>query len=494
MKSIKTLFALSALALVGLASCSGGEKQSSTKIDSSETSCECSETVCPDVHVHEPGTAYVYDDNGHWHTCSGCSKDIRFDYGAHELEEKDGASVCKVCGYTVEDVNNKLFAKVKEGIEAYSNNKDKLTTTCLVSMEENGTKMSMESKATFDFGQSFAHQQVSIIASDGGKTVASEYHLSKTGDQYYYYTSSGSSKAQKTSADYINCMYKEAIGEALPLENISVITESPSYDSVAETFQFMNGLNGNFSTEIYEKDGAVTLTITGVIYEMKDYCVSENIAEMIVTVKDGFLCGFSTNSDVKYNYLNGATGSEAYGVTATLEKKFDKEFYDSYSTDGIVESDPTDMNVDIYLGDYFFTDDSVQYGESFVNGNSAYGEVYYDKACTKKYDGAAIMSYNTTLYLKPVEVSPDDEYALIYRLTDVTYNRGKHISAVHKKKSYSIMVKGGNSYTLPWESEPTYMNQSVTVNGKDYSGYTAFAPEAGKVYTVVNTYTTYFGA
>ncbi len=495
MKYIKTLFALSTLALVGLASCSNGGNKTSTKTEESDTTCECSETVCPDVHVHEPGMGYVYNEDGHWHACSGClDKSIRFDYESHEYEIKDGLRVCKVCGYSPDEENEKLFAKAVEGIKAFLSNEDKLTAKSLVSIKDEDGEMSMESEATFDFASGIAHQKSSYIAADGKASTASETHLGKTGDKYYYYSGRSSKTAQQTSADYIDYVYDNLMDGMLPSEYLEVVAECPSYGSVGETFLYMNGMEGNFSTEISEKEDVITYTILGTIYEVGETYLSEYVSELTFVIKDGFLSGLTANSVINYNYSGGTTDCESYSVTTTLEKGFDQELFDSYSTEGITESAPTSMEIKIYIDDYYFNRASVPYGTAYTNSYSDYGELYYDKECTKKYDGENITNYNTILYLKPAEVSPSEDYALVFRLTDITCYRGKYISPKEKKTANCTKVVNNNDYTFNWETHPDQAGQTITLDGVAQSSDTAFFhPEAGKVYTVINSYTIYYG-
>ena len=496
MKYIKTIFALSTLALVGLASCSNGGNQSSTKADDTDTSCECSETICPDVHVHEPGMGYVYNENGHWHACSGClDKSIRFDYEVHDYEVKDGLRVCKVCGYSPDEENEKLFAKAIEGIKAFLNYKDKLTAKCLASMKDEDGEMSMESEATFDFTSGIAHQKSSsYIGEDGKVSATSETHLGKTGDKYYYYSGAVTKAARQTSADYIDYVYDNFMNEMVPFEYLEVVAECPSYSSVGETFLYMSGMDGNFSTEISEKEDVITFTIVDTIYEMGDHCFSESNIGLTFTITDGFLSGLTANNVTNYNYSGGTTGCESYSVTTTLEKSFDQELFDSYSTEDATESTPASMKIKLYIDDYYFNSTSVPYGTAYTNSYSDYGELYCDKEYTKKYDGENITNYNTVLYLKPAEVSPSEDYALVFHLTDITYNRGKYISQTEKKTADYTKVSNGNDYTFHWETHPDQAGQTITLDGVAQSSDTAsFHPEAGKVYTVINSYTIYYG-
>ncbi len=515
MKHIKTLLALSSFTLLALASCSSGSNNASSSCPTCpeascptcpEASCPtCPEAscpsesciTCPDVHTHEPGTDYSYDEHGHWHACSGCpDKTIRFNYEVHDYETKDGLRVCKACSYSPDKKIEELFAKFKKGVEAYLNNKDAVTLNCDVVSVEGGNSATMSAMATFDFKNGYAHQQSCYLGADDKKVVASETHLGKSGEQYYYYNGTSSKIAQKTSDNFVDYVYKGFIGEMFSLDYLEILVESPSYYGVAETFWFCNGMVGEFSTDISEsQEGAITLSISGTLNTLKDFTYTKNVASISFTVENDFLSGFLLDNAVEYKRAGGNEGSQDFQIKGTVEKSFDQELFDSYVTEGATEDTAMRMQVEVYIGDYLFASGAPLYGTAFEDVDPSRGKLYFDKECTKEYVGTPITSYGTVLYLKPVETAPSDTEAFIVLLEDVAYNRGRYLSPIHDKDADITMAESGTPYHLPWTSSHSEAGQTITVNGvaRDYDDG-PFTPEAGKVYVVVSSYNDYYGS
>ena len=68
-------------------------------------------------HTHSKETAYSYDENGHYHSCS-CDENIRFDYTAHTYTtNSEGINSCSVCGYVEYQEKDKLWKVIRNSLE-----------------------------------------------------------------------------------------------------------------------------------------------------------------------------------------------------------------------------------------------------------------------------------------------------------------------------------------------------------------------------------------
>ena len=508
MKHVKSLFALSSFALLSLASCSSGGGQASTggnpTCDCGKEECSISESSCPscpDVHVHEPGTGYVYNEDGHWHACSGClDKSIRFDYEAHDFEIKNGAHVCKVCSYSPDGDHEELFAKVKAGVKAFLDNKESLTISCDLEAAETSIEGAYASAskgvATFDFENGYAHYKVSHQDEEGKESIDEEKHIGKMGEQYYYYRTrtNGTKTAHKTSEDYINGLYEESSYDFCDAYTLQVIDEISSFSSLITNASFINGFRSDFSTDIYEKDGAVTLEITTSTVEMELGTYSESTQTETFTVKDGFLTGFGYSSSHSYQYAGGESSSEESSIVTAFSKSFDQTLFDSYDVTSAKEDSAAYMYVYVYIGEYRLYGMSTHYGSPFANIESEYGDVYYDQEFTKKYENEPITHYENNLYMKPIETCSSDK-AIVFYYSDVTYIKGPELSPKEEKYVEGETLSAGDSYELPWEDESTALGQTITVNGEEVSSEEdKITLEGGKIYTVINSYSVYYGS
>ncbi len=494
--------------LATLASC--GAKTECPTCSSCET-CGDVEPTTP-THTHTKTETYSYDENGHYHECSGCKENVRFDYEEHSFVEKDGINICSVCGYVENQDMEEFFKTFKKAIEAYE--ADKTQTTEVIyneSEKENGIyKYGYEatSKVSFDLERNlYFAEGVDIDTGydeegnvEDKETTKEGAAYIKNGDTYSYYKHSGDEKEMfKTDAHMIQNRFNKnylMTDYFSPLE-YSYLANFADYEKVFNKYYTSYGYDYiSINHSLKSIDGGYEYKID---IELRDAYTSqlgiytENFA---ITIKNDSFVSLIYASDRKYTYIDETTIAEEYiySYDISVSYDFDQTSYDAFDKTGYEDNgNGEEFDCTYYYEDYEIGNSvTLTIGETlasttYVGGMVTYGDIYYDKEFTKKYNGEAITGNMDKMYVKPTV--KEGSYAKIVLLSEKTYIDADGIeeNRVYSKWSSGrdVEVTEGqtNSFSVTYEEFSGRKTGKYYVNGELLEG-DKFEIEAGKIYIV----------
>ena len=123
-------------------------------------------------HVHDFGTDYLYDDNGHWQKCSGC-RDIT-EPATHVYQE--GGSICTVCKY----VKLTAIDKVKLTLTGYNYGETVVSATVSEVVAEGG-----EAKFKFSDGMTLISDKSSLLMLNTSDVIDNPTTVFTDAKKYY---------------------------------------------------------------------------------------------------------------------------------------------------------------------------------------------------------------------------------------------------------------------------------------------------------------------
>ena len=505
------------ISIVSMASC--GNNNSSTPINSQESGSTETHTHTYDASTWESNSTY------HWHPTT-CGHDEALVKEEHVFTEKDGNSVCVVCGYTISSKMNDYFKTWRDGIESTLNYTGDYTA------EYNSTYK----KSNSDDGVSITTEHVKeAISTNGLFARLDEY---KEDDEEMIYVSSVRkyndtnyiwSEYDSTESNIESAASYSEYSEEEDDESYSIICdETYANDYIRDDAMYLSlevyGVNGfmlyaddfsqcaeicldsnmyyymlndgpkitDYSVTINEDNGAIKLTSTysylyfyysssRTIYQ--DCTVSESL-----TVKDGKISEQDYTFVSSNNVNNTITNYEDY-YKITYNYNFDNDFANECN-DKVVDKITDKSNrvyAKLYLPDgSYIWDTANSYNEPAPSTTYGFYELYYDKELTNKYEGQPLTKSITKFYLKAV---PTENMVIFSEQETRKYNYPELIPEFLRIQDYVYQdyycfqsVDDAKNYL---SSQSTISNYSFTIDGEEYTSDTVI--ELGKMYQIVSS-------
>ncbi len=488
------ILGMSSIALFG---CTSTNSSSSSIGESSVTSQESSQ-----VHTHTKATAYSFDENGHYYKCAGCDENIRFDYEAHSLVEKDGVLSCSICSYAPYEENNKLYKTLRDGLNNFLNDEEDVTFD-YVKVEANDTNKTERKetcKGTFDRKNGTFYTTITSENTYSGNTSSSlnTTYISNENGQYKDYKSAPGRPSQtyqyyQADSNTAQRLYDSFTESAIDLELINRINAFDDFEELSHYLNFYLG-NGfadftpNYSFSVTENSLTFNIgyraisTNSNTLYEDFTY-------DATLTITDGRLSGYSHVYNYDSMWANGNEQLESKGITTNIKKGFDTEFYNSFSDkDSYTDTGlGTLYKITLYYQDYKLVSYNQRINEKLSNAiYDQYGSYYYDKEYTRPYNGENLTSEVNALYLKPKE-DVSSEQALVISLTDYDYvSPYSEALSYNEKKIYGAPSFFDAGYSYPLLITYESVNPQIIVNGTQLTPYTTTQSlEGGKTYIII---------
>ena len=465
----------------------------------SSLSNDASSSSSEETHVHTKNDEYSFDENGHYHKCSGCNENIRFDYEEHSFVEKDGIFSCSICSYSPNKQNEELFTKLKTALNNFYNDEEDVTFSSeFTSDVEIYNSSSVETvNGTFNRKDGIFYAKGKLENTYSGYTSNSSYaiYIDNEDGQYKEYMDNygrgkpiydGDDKTSQNQYDnYLNTAFDLDLFSRL--NNMDSLDEASSYLDLYLSQDLLD-FSSFYGFVVNEDSLTFKLSYSGTTFS-KTLWQSDNY-EGSITIKDGRITEFVDS----YNYdsfsPNGQEYLESRKAITHLSKGFDQEFYDSfegkenYSETGL----GTSYKMTLYLDDYKLITYNQRINEGLsYNLYDNYGTYYYDKECKKPYNGENLTSDITSLYIKPLEVV-DSTKALVWSVSDYSYiSKFKDSLSYNEKNLSSFPALYDANYSFPLSVSYEAIDQEIIVNGETLNKYTySITLEGGKSYLIVN--------
>ncbi len=491
------------------------------------------QNVDPSTHVHHASEEYKFDEYGHYHICNCGLEEPRYDYAAHDYETKDGYPTCKVCGY-VDDSKDASYREVQAALNEFFAYKGNLSfvaetnnRTLLLSGAVHLSDVATQ-KATLDRenGRYYSKTTTDSIDREGTETNTEEYVLStneNADSEYRYYEIDDSAKsyyaADEGYASYLfDGLFTDIDGEGVNIQQYAKwIANNAKMDDFLAAYPSLISQVGLYGCNAYKADGLATLEIT---FGYDDY--SSDTAErydlkVLFYAKDGLLSGFEVKNVYCVTHPNAKTGDDAdadggevddHSYKVTFNRELDSELSAECLSkiDGSADSGTAaEVAVDIYYVDYLWENSITAKIGSPITWE--YGDavtLYTDKDRSTPYVDQPIGSDSRTLYAKINDKMPDasSTYAAIVIVEDIKIIDTNSVEETHRKIFNSVTLYDTSAVTnvlLPWRSgtddDCEEVSQVIWINDKlrtkPSDGGQSLDIEAGKIYTVINSHTSF---
>ncbi len=499
-------FLLIAGSLAALTSCGNNQECSSCP--------SCDDGSSAPAHTHTKATGYSYDENGHYHACEGCEENIRFDYEAHTIVEKDGVKTCSVCGYIPNDSMHKAFASLQKGIKAYASDTTSSVTGSMTmsSLKNDAAVMTVDIdvKTTVDVENASLYikqtQSTKYYGSDGNvaysATGINETAYAKDDNSnVYYYKGSDDSKKYYLS-DQGMCKRTFEDGYSLDDSFYEYILQAKSYEvfqEMLETDVFYQTYLREYKAEQSAKtiDGGYEYTIYMENMVLDEYG-EKNITSVhiVYTIKNDYLVAEKfENSEIK-DYKYGDKEETKMATSVEMSSDFNQTFYSTFDKTNYTDSGEGQITkFNVYYDDYKISQISTSIGKTLDNyykdGGVAVGDYYYDKELTKPYNGEAITGDVGAIYLKPTV--KDGEYGKVIYLIEAEYIDPCGVFDPIYKRDYveAKDIATGSSYSVDYKTDDDSNNVGeIYVNGQ-LSEDNSITVEKGKIYIIEYKYVEY---
>ena len=476
-------------------------------------------TSCGDTtsHIHSKSKEFSYDENGHYYACEECEENIRFDYEEHSFIEKDGLNTCSVCGYIQNQELEVTYKSFKKAIENYRN--DKTATMSLTfgqySKENDITTYGYESKGiisvdaerslTFSKGTNtqIEYEDDGSI-SDKYESIYETAYIKDSDNNFVFYKRNGDSKLTYKTDKYLADKYFEEqylMSEYFDVLYYTYLPSFSSYKKVLDNTYTVGGYASAFvkhSVNNIEDGFEYSVEVNQTNAYTSSLSIRTNLYKFVI--KNDTLVSMKLEENNSYSYVNGYSEGYIYSYDISFSYDFDQASYDSFDKSGYTDSGSGEtFECNYYYGDYrigYSVD--IEIGETlsttYVSGAVTYGDVYYDKEFTKKYNGEPVTGNMDKLYVKPTVM--EGSYAKVVLLNETTYIDPNGLLEDYKSSSWSsgrdVFINSDevNYYTVTYTVTNNQTIGKMYVNGVLLEG-DKFEIKAGEVYIVEYKKTSY---
>ncbi len=466
-------------------------------------------------HTHSKETAYSYDENGHYHSCS-CDENIRFDYTAHTYTtNSEGINSCSVCGYVENQAQEQVWKVIKSSLEKTANYNGAFTT--ILNADINVLEGKMKGSQIIAIDPNSGKYLDSMINKVYNPSTLSwmevETSIEKVeieGDKYTFYSFDGSA----VEAKYADKYYGQYLKGTNPLntfmegsfnggENsfVNILLKMESYSEINKFLPELFTLNtksGNFITKLEMKDNLYVFN-----FYTKDVRDNENEGVLIDHNKADYSLYFDKEKLVKAEIFvnmyaenfNGQGQTITYNMAYDFKYSFDEELYNKQTFDA--KPTPTEYlegraNL-IFAGGYEWQG---PYGNSKINEKVTEKaaerglELYYDKELKNKVsDDELLTTLPKTYYVKQIV---DSKHAYVLLLNETNYKTSslykKYIKEYTEKTVYTYLVyEYASTYNItgfPSSKDIENLNAKVTVNGEEVKN-SSVSLSLGNTYTII---------
>lgn len=466
-------------------------------------------------HTHSKETAYSYDENGHYHSCS-CDENIRFDYTAHTYTtNSEGINSCSICGYVENQDKDKLWKVIKNSLEKTIKYDGAYTTVTTGEMNTTDGNMKASLITTTDpnSGKYLSSSITKMYDPTSSSWIDAEKDVKKVKieeDKYIYYLLDGDG----LSAQYTDKYYGQYAGGTNPLNSFmdgqffgednklfNVLQRVENYNELITKFPELYLLNsriGDFNIDLEMKDNLYVFN-----FNIRQIQSNESSGILVEHESMTYSIFFDEEKFVKSEILMNTYGEDVSGDNESMIYKihcdvkygFDEELYNQET----FETKPTPSGYTNGRANLIFNDGFVWDGayrtnkinEKVTERASTLGlELYYDKDLKNKVSDDELLTTLPKSYYVKQSIDPKRAYVLL--LSETNYKASslykKFIKEYTEKtvSDYVIYTSANtfNIYTFPSNSEIRKLNAKVTVNGVEVTNSNV-SVSTGNVYTII---------